>query len=138
MAAKVTARHTGDMAFDVEVDGHTLTVDAHPEFGGKDAGPRPKNLLLAGLAGCTGMDVVSILGKMRMPYDSFTLHIEADLSEEHPKVFTRIHLVYAFTGDALDREKIEKAVRLSQEKYCGVSAMLGKTARITYEIRLDG
>ena len=80
------------------------------------------------------MDVASILGKMKMPYDSFSIEVDADTTDEHPKVYDRIALRYVFTGSELDEKKIEKAVRLSQEKYCGVTAMLSKTAEIDYEI----
>jgi len=128
------AVNTEDLAFDVELQGHRFTVDADESVGGKDRGPRPKALLLSGLAGCTGMDVASILGKMKMPYDSFAVEIDAETTDEHPKVYRSITVRYIFTGKELDRTKIEKAVNLSQEKYCGVSAMLGKTAEITSEI----
>jgi putative redox protein len=123
-----------DLSFSVDLQGHTFVVDASAEHGGTDRGPRPKALVLSGLAGCTGMDVASILGKMKMPYDSFALEIDATQTDEHPMVYQTIHIKYIFTGDQLDESKIEKAVKLSQEKYCGVSAMLGKTAEITWEI----
>jgi len=122
------------MAFDVELQGHHFAVDAHPKFGGQNLGPTPKSLVLSALGGCTGMDVVSILGKMKMPFDSFTVQVEGDTAEEHPKVYTKIVVKYIFTGDQLDRSKIEKAVKLSEEKYCAVSAMLGKTAQVDWEV----
>ncbi|WP_455382570.1 OsmC family protein [Salinispira pacifica] len=122
------------MAFDVELHGHKFTVDAEEQFGGKDYGPRPKALMLSALAGCTGMDVVSIVNKMKMPYDSFSLEVEADQSDEHPKVYTRVKIRYIFSGSQLDRDKIERAVELSLEKYCGVANMLKHTAKIEYEI----
>jgi len=122
------------MAFDVELEGHTFPIDAAEQFGGRGLGPKPKGLLLSSLAGCTGMDVVSILGKMRMPFDSFAVDVTGELTDEHPKVYHKIHITYRFTGAELDAKKIEKAVRLSQETYCGVTAMLGKTAEITYDI----
>ena len=128
------AENTKGMAFDVDLHGHHFVVDADEQFGGEDRGPRPKALVLSALAGCTGMDVVSILGKMKMPYDSFAIEIDAELTDEHPKVYKTITVRYLFEGSQLDRSKIEKAVNLSQEKYCGVSAMLGKTASITAEI----
>ena len=134
MAQTITAVNTGGMAFEIEQDGHTYTVDADPSVGGQDRGPRPKALLLSGLAGCTGMDVASILAKMKMPYDRMTIEVSADLTDEHPRVYDRIRLKYIVTGENLDRTKIEKAISLSQEKYCGVSAMLAKTAGIDYEI----
>jgi putative redox protein len=131
------AENSEDLSFDVEVQGHKFVVDADSSAGGKDRGPRPKALLLSGLAGCTGMDVASILGKMKMPYDSFAVEVDADQTDEHPKVYDKIRIRYVFTGDELDRKKIEKAVNLSQDKYCGVTAMLGKTAEIEFEIVLN-
>ena len=121
----------------MELDGHTFAIDAGEQFGGKNRGPRPKNLLLSALAGCTGMDVVSLLGKMKVPFDGFRLEVEGDVRDEHPKVYTDIAIRYIFTGSQLDRDKIDKAVTLSLDKYCGVTAMLGKTARISHEIILN-
>lgn len=123
------------MAFDVQLEGATFGIDADEKFGGHGYGPKPKGLVLSALAGCTGMDVVSILRKMRMPFDSFGIKIDGELTDEHPKVYHRIHIVYTFTGGELDTAKIERAVKLSQEQYCGVNAMLAKTADITYEIQ---
>lgn len=137
MQIESKAVYQSDMAFTMHVDGHQFTVDADEKFGGKDSGPRPKNLLLSALAGCTGMDVVAILKKMQMPFDSFEIETVAELTEEHPKVFSSIKLIYKFTGDSLDKSKIEKAIKLSQEKYCGVTAMLQKAADISYEIKLN-
>ena len=128
------AELTDGMSFDVELEGHHFTIDADEQFGGQDRGPRPKALLLSGLAGCTAMDVVSILGKMKMPYDSFAVEVDADMTDEHPKVYSDIRVRYVFTGSDLDRAKIEKAVKLSEERYCGAIAMLGKSAHITSEI----
>jgi len=137
MGAGTVARWTGGMAFDIELQGHKITVDATAESGGRDLGPSPKSLLLAGLAGCTGMDVVSILRKMGQKWDSFNLQIEAQSSEKHPKVYTDIKINYIFTGKNLSKDKIEKAVNLSQDKYCGVSAMLKSSASISHEIIIE-
>ena len=134
MSQTIKAVNTGGMAFKIEQDGHAFTVDAGPSVGGKDQGPRPKALLLSGLAGCTGMDVASILSKMKMPYDTMTIEIDANLTDQHPMVYDKIHLKYIFKGDNLDPGKIEKAINLSQDKYCGDTAMLAKTADITYEV----
>lgn len=128
------AVHSDGLSFDVELQGHRFAVDADEQFGGKDRGPRPKALLLAGLAGCTGMDVASILGKMKMPYDSFAIEVDASQTDEHPKVYKEISIRYIFTGTELDRDKVQKAVDLSLEKYCGVTAMLSKTAQVRHEI----
>lgn len=125
------------LSFDVELQGHHFTVDADSSVGGQDRGPRPKALLLSGLAGCTGMDVASILGKMKMPYDSFAVEVDAHTTQEHPKIYDEIRMRYVFTGSDLDEKKIQKAVTLSQDKYCGVNAMLSKSAEISYEIVLN-
>jgi putative redox protein len=126
----------GNMAFESQLGNHAIRMDAKPDLG-DDSGASPKMLLLAGLAGCTGMDVASLLKKMRVEYDAFEIDIEADLTEEHPIVFSAIRLVYNISGSNLERAKIEKAVALSQEKYCGVSAMLKKNSPIEYEINLN-
>ena len=134
MGQSIRAVNTGGMAFEVEQNGHTFWLDADPSVGGTNKGPLPKQLMLSSLAGCTGMDVASILSKMKMPYDSMTIEIDANLTDQHPKVYDRIHLKYIFKGDNLDPGKIEKAITLSQDKYCGVTAMLAKTAEISYEV----
>ena len=130
----VEAKWTKNMSFDVEVNDHIITIDADERVGGENRGPRPKALLLAGLAGCTGMDVVSILKKMRVTPDDFNITTEAEQSEKHPKIYTKIHLIYTFKGNKLPLDKIEKAINLSQERYCGVTAMLSKAAELTHEI----
>lgn len=133
---KVKANLKGNMAFEMDLDGHTIVTDVSKENGGDDLGPRPKVLLLSGLIGCTGIDVVSILKKMKVEYENLSIEVEAEETEEHPKIYNRIHLIYTFKGKNLPMEKLEKAVSLSQEKYCGVAAMLRKAATITYEIRI--
>lgn len=125
------------MAFETEISGHKLIMDAHDEVGGEDRGPRPKPLIMAALSGCTGMDVVSILKKMQVSYDSFEILIESEMTEDHPKTYSKIHMIYVFKGDDLPAAKIEKAVKLSQERYCGVSALLDKALELTYEIKLN-
>jgi putative redox protein len=112
-------------------------MDADESVGGTGTGPRPKPLLLSALAGCTGMDVVAILKKMQVEFDGFSMNVNGELTEEHPRIFDKINIVYQFTGKDLPLDKIKKAVELSQEKYCGISAMLGKAAEITYEIELN-
>lgn len=132
---KVT--HREGMSFEGELAGHKIPLDADPSVGGKDYGPTPKPLLLTSLAGCTAMDVTSILGKMQMPYDSFEVEVDGDTTDSHPKTYSAIRLRYVFTGSELDEAKIEKAVRLSQEKYCGVSAMLKQVSNVDYEIVMN-
>jgi putative redox protein len=137
VAHETTVTWTEDLAFDVELDGHHFMVDADEEFGGKNRGPKPKGLLLSSLAGCTGMDVASLLTKMKMPFDKFSLVVQGELAEEHPKLYTDILIRYIFHGNELNRDKIEKSIKLSLDKYCGVHAMLVKSANIHYEIVLN-
>jgi putative redox protein len=104
---------------------------------GEDTGPRPKPLMLAALAGCTGMDVVSILKKMRQDLDYFNVRVEGDTEDQHPNPFVKMHIIYEFRGKDLDMEKIEKAISLSMERYCGVSAVYRKAqVELTHEIRI--
>ena len=127
----------GGMAFEALQDGHEITLDANPEFGGKDLGPRPKGLLLTALAGCTGMDVVSILQKMRVENFNLKIRVEGELAGEHPKVFTEIRLIYNFKGKNLPEDKLQKAINLSQEKYCAVSIMLRQVCEFSYEMKIE-
>jgi putative redox protein len=134
MHSKVTLNDA--MHFTGELDGHMISIDADAAVGGQDLGPRPKGLVLTALAGCTAMDVLSILRKMRLEPKSLRVEAAAEISDEHPKTFTRIKLTYHLRGD-LPREKVEKAVDLSQDRYCGVSAMLKQVAPIDWEIELE-
>jgi putative redox protein len=118
--------------------GGTITLDARPEHGGTGQGPSPMETLLLALAGCTGMDVVSILGKMRAPLDGLEIRVSGDRADDHPRVFTRIRLEYVFRGNDLRPEQAGRAVQLSQEKYCSVSAMLRASAELTYTWRIAG
>lgn len=125
-----------NMAFEAEVNGHKIMLDAAAAVGGENRGPRPKPLMLVALAGCTGMDVVSILKKMRVEVDGFNVLVEGDLTEEHPKQFSEMRVIYEFKGKDLPMDKLEKAVNLSEERYCGVSAMYKKAIGITTRIRI--
>ena len=118
MLHEVNLKWDEGMAFTTELDGHKLTLDANTESGGSDKGPRPKKLMLLALAGCTGMDVVSILKKMRVEYDYLNIKVEGDSTEEHPKHYQSMKVIYEFKGKNLPMDKIEKAVSLSSEKYC--------------------
>lgn len=126
----------GNMKFDAVVSGHHVIMDALPAVGGNDGGARPKELMLAALAGCTAMDVVSILKKMRVEPEYFNVRVEAEMTEEHPKHYTTMHIIYELKGENLDMEKVKKAVELSQKQYCGVSTMYRKAMEITYEIKI--
>jgi putative redox protein len=125
------------MSFDAEINGFNIKMDAVEAVGGKNQGPRPKPMLLVSLGGCTGMDVVSILNKMRVKVDDFRMEIDAEQTDEHPKYYHTINLKYIFKGDNLPMDKLEKAVNLSQERYCGVSAMLGKAAKVNTKIVVE-
>jgi putative redox protein len=122
------------MAFQADLFGHKITVDTDKSNGGQDLGPRPKALVLVALAGCTGMDVVSILNKMRVELIDLNIKVEGEVTEEHPKHFSSMHITYEFWGQDLPLEKLEKAVSMSDEKYCGVSATLKKGIPVTHSI----
>lgn len=134
MSTKVNVTWKDQMTFNAHVNGFDITLDADERVGGRDLGPRPKPLTLVSLGGCTGMDVISILGKMRVAPDYFDVEVEGQMSEEHPKYYKSIHIKYIFKGKDLPADKLEKAVTLSQDRYCGVSAMLRKSSDLTHEI----
>lgn len=115
---------------------HWITMDGPEEFGGSNAGIRPKELILLSLAGCTGSDVASILSKKRVKLDGFEMNINADVADEHPQVFTKINLEYVFYGKNLPVKEIERAIELSQTKYCSVTAMLQKSVTIEHSYRI--
>ena len=124
------------MAFETNIDGHFLTLDTSAENGGADLGPRPKKLMLVALAGCTGMDVVSILKNMRVEYHSLNIKVEGELTEEHPMYYKSMKIIYEFSGSDLPLDKLEKAVSLSGERYCGVQALYKLAIPVTTEIRI--
>lgn len=124
------------LAFEATVDDHRIILDTPPASGGHNRGPRPKPLLLVALAGCTGMDVIFMLKKIRVPVEKFRLVVEGDLTAEHPRQFYRLHTVYEITGKNLPPEKLKQAIELSQEKYCGVSATLKKALPLTWELKI--
>ncbi len=131
------ARWTDGLQFDVSVSsGHSITLDSSKEQGGANAGARPVELLLAGLAGCTGMDVAETLRKKRQKVTGFEVRVHGERREEHPRVFTKIHVIYEVTGKGIDAESVRQAVTLSEGKYCSVAAMLRAATRITTEIRV--
>ncbi len=141
MKETVVTTWMGDMAFESSIDGFGIKLDADRKAGGNGLGPRPKPLVLSALAGCTGMDVISILQKKKIIPSSFRILIDGDLTEEHPKIYKDIKIVFEITGPGYrDNEDIyqaaKRAVELSSEKYCGVSAMLRGICMITHEILL--
>jgi len=125
-----------DMVFEAEVDGFRIILDTKKGEGEKGAGPRPKPLAMVSLAGCTAMDVISILKKMKVDVDEFTVTVEGTLTDEHPKKFTAMHIVYSFRGKDLPTDKLERAIQLSLEKYCGISATYKNALHLTHEIKL--
>ncbi len=127
---------TDKVAFTGDMDGHKITVDATEQSGGSDLGPRPKKLMLTALAGCTGIDVIMILGKMKVVPEAFNVIVEADVTEEHPMHYTKMHVIYQFKGKDLPMDKLEKAVKLSESTYCGVTAAYRKAMEMTWESRV--
>jgi putative redox protein len=126
-----------NMAFEANVSGHKIIIDADTGVGGENNGPKPKPMMLVALAGCTGMDLISIIRKMRIDFEKVNVIVDAEMTEEHPKHYFRMHITYEVSGNNLDYKKIKHAVELSQEKYCGVSVLYKKILDLTYEIRLN-
>jgi len=116
--------------------GHAIVMDGPPEIGGENLGVRPMEMLLLGMAGCTMIDVVSTLKKMREDVVDCQTQVSADRSEEYPKVFTNIHVHFVLRGKQLNPLKVDKAIKLSAEKYCSASIMIGKTAIITHDYEI--
>ena len=116
--------------------GHAIVMDGPPEIGGENLGVRPMEMLLLGMAGCTMIDVVSTLKKMREDVVDCQTQVSADRSEEYPKVFTNIHVHFVLRGKQLNPLKVDKAIKLSAEKYCSASIMIGKTAIITHDFKI--
>lgn len=131
---QVHLQWTSGMRFEgMNSEGLRIVMDAHQDHGGTAGGPAPMETLLLALAGCTGMDVIPILRKMRAPVERFEIEVTADRADTHPRILTAIHLRYRAAGPGLRAEQVAKAVALSQERYCSVSAMLRKVAAITDE-----
>jgi putative redox protein len=137
MKETIKTRWLNDLAFETEVDGHKIYLDTSKEHGGKNTGPRPKQLMMVALAGCTAMDVASILKKMRENVEEFTVEVEGELAEEHPKKYEEMKVIYRLKGKGISRKNVEKAVNLSATKYCGVSANYLKAFPITHEILIE-
>ncbi len=116
---------------------HWIVMDGPREFGGSDAGIRPKELLLLALGGCTASDVIAILQKKRVPLEGIEIRLSAEQTEEHPQVFTKIHVEYVVRGDGIKAADVERAIELSETKYCSVNAMLKNTIAITRSYRIE-
>lgn len=122
--------------FETDVDGHNIVIDLAKDAGGDEAGPRPKKFVLVAAAGCSGLDVVEIVKKMRIDIKGFNIQIESDVTDEYPKQYTNLKVVYEFEGKNLPKEKLERACQLSFDNYCGVLAMYKKAVPVTYEVRI--
>ncbi len=116
--------------------GHAVIMDGPPDHGGRNLGPRPMEMLLLGLGGCTSFDVLMILKKSRQPVDDCVVEISAERANDEPKVFTNIHVHFIVSGKGLKEKQVERAVSLSAEKYCSASIMLGKMANITHDFKI--
>ncbi len=137
---KVTAnvKQLSGITFAGKSDSNSWVVmDGPEEFGGSNSSVRPKELLMISLGGCTGSDVVSILQKKRVIIDGFEMNISADLTDEHPKVYQNMHIEYVFYGKDINPKDVERAIELSQTKYCGVTAMLEKAMEITHTYKIE-
>ena len=134
MTNKIEVSWKGQMLFEsVSEDGNVM-IDAAEEVGGQGKGLRPKAMMLTSLAGCTAMDVASLLKKMRAEVDNFKIEVEANLTDEHPKYYDKVHVIYRFYGSDFKKDKIEKSVSLSVERYCGVMEMFRKFSEVSTEI----
>lgn len=137
MKHEANVRWAGKMTFVGKTgSNHLVPMDAGPDFGGESSAAKPMELLLIGLGGCTGMDLVPLLAKMRQAVTAVELNIVAERSEEHPRAYTRIDIEYVVAGRNLEADKVERAVALSQEKYCSVSAMLKRACPVNYTVRV--
>ena len=117
--------------------GHSIVMDGPPEFGGRNLGVRPMEMLLLGLGGCASFDVVSMLKKSKQDLVDCEVEIEAERATEEPKVFTKIHLHFIISGNDLSEKRVKRAIELSAEKYCSASIMLGKTAEVTHDYEIS-
>lgn len=134
---RATVKWAGEATFDATSgSGHTVRMDGPPDAGGRNLGPRPMEMLLLGLGGCSSFDVVFILQRGRHKVSGCEVEVEAERAESEPKVFTRIHLHFKVSGDSLSEAAVKRAVDLSAEKYCSASIMLAKTAQITHSFEV--
>lgn len=134
---KARIKWAGEASFIGETESsHAVVMDGPPDMGGRNIGPRPMEMLLLGTGGCTSFDVVHILKKSRQQITDCVAEIEAERADTDPKIFTRIHIHFIVTGKNLKPEQVERAVKLSAEKYCSASIMLGKSAEITHDFEI--
>lgn len=134
---RATVKLLDGVSFEAHADsGSTVIMDGAPEYGGQNRGPRPMELVLMGMGGCTAFDVVYILRRQRQEVTDCRVELEAERAPADPKVFTRIHVHFVVTGSKLKNELVRRAVELSADKYCSASIMLGKTAKITHDFEI--
>jgi putative redox protein len=126
--------YQGGMNFTTAIRGHKVQIDLSEEHGGNDLGSSPKILMLVSLAGCTGVDVVALLNKMRVQFSDLIIHVHAHLTDDDPKIYDEVVVTYKIRVNEKDEPKVEKAVALSQDKYCGVSEMFRAFARLSHEV----
>jgi putative redox protein len=137
MKHEATVRWAGRMTFIGRAGtNHLVPMDTTPDFGGDNSATKPLELLLLALGGCTGMDIASLFKKMRVDFSGIEMNLTAERSEEQPNVYTKIDLEYVVYGRGVDEEKVKRAVELSQEKYCSVSAMLKQACPVNYTVRI--
>lgn len=134
---EIETQWMGKMQFNALINGHTIVMDAPPKSGGEENGPIPKPFVLAALSGCTGMDIVALLRKSNQAVDDFFMTVTGELSKHLPIEYTSMHIVYNFKGKESVKNSVLDAVTDSQEKYCGVSNMLKKALRVSWEINFN-
>jgi putative redox protein len=135
---EIETQWMGKMQFNSLVNGHTIIMDAPESVGGEDNGPIPKPFILTALSGCTGMDVIAILKKANKEIQELDIKVTGELSKQHPVEYVAMHVLYEFAGDESCKAAALDAVKISQEKYCGVSHMLRKALPVTWQIKYNG
>src|SRR5688500_478621 len=138
MNHQVSTKWQSYMHFIAEAPGGNVNLDAGEDMGGTGKGNRSKPLMLTALAGCTGMDVVLMINKMKLKVEDFCIDVSGELTDVDPKIYKSTHIVYSFKGENLDEKKLERAVNLSFDKYCGVVEMFKRFSVVTKEIRFNG
>lgn len=134
MIHTVRTVYNDNMAFTADISGHKVLMDTTEDDGGENKAPSPKRMMLAALTACTGMDIVPMLNKMKVPFSDFSVEVDATVADDYPKIYNKVKLTYKIKMAEEHRPKMEKAVSLSQEKYCSVSAMFRYFAKMETEI----
>ena len=134
----INAVFKGGMNFTADINGHKIEIDTDEAHGGNNVGTRPKAMMLASLAGCTGLDIVGILNKMRVHFSEYSIKVEGHLTEGDAAIYDEVTVIHTIKVDKICEPQVKKAVSLSQEKYCGVSSMLKKALPVTWEVDYNG